>query len=142
MANPLARLLRRDTLRDHVRRAVESGVGVYHTTWRFDDAAHPPAALANELVTWCREMLSRTQRPYGMDYVTLALALLAGDNRIVASVNLGVLRPIDFYGEGPAPRLISETLRKWAQGQPQEGGRLSAVLFSWGDLTSELLAAG
>lgn len=141
MANPLSRLLRRDSLRDHVRRAVESGVGVYHTTWRLPDDERS-LDLKREVIAWCREMLSRTQRPYGMDYVTLALAVIARDNRIVSSANLGILRPIDFYGEGAAERQVAAALQDWATHEAPPGARLSAVLFSWGDLTRELLSAG
>lgn len=142
MANPLARLLRRDSLRDQVRRAVESGVGLYHTTWRLDRDQPPPEAFAGELIGWCREMFSRIQRPYGMDYVTLALAVLGQDNRIIASVSLGVLRPIEFYAQGAAETQIAATLQQWTLADVPEGARLSAVLFSWGDLTRELLPAG
>ncbi|MGB2694944.1 MAG: hypothetical protein WBD55_07115 [Dehalococcoidia bacterium] len=142
MANPLARLLRRDSLRDHVRRAVDSGVGLYHTTWRLSRGESPPEAFAGELIEWCREMLSRIQRPYGMDYVTLALAVLGPDNHIISSVSLGVLRPIDFYAQGAAETQIADTLQQWTRAGVPEAARLSAVLFSWGDLTRELLPAG
>jgi hypothetical protein len=77
-----------------------------------------------------------------MDYVTLGLAVLGPDNRIISSVSLGVLRPIDFYAQGAAETQIAGTLQQWASAGVPEGARLSAVLFSWGDLTRELLPTG
>lgn len=129
-------------MRDHVRRALESGVGLYHTTWRLDDEPQRSTeATAAELIEWCRDILGRIHRPYGLDQVTLALAVLGGDNQLIASANYGVLRPIDFYAAGPAETQILHTLRQWAENDTLACGRLSAVLFSWGDLTRELLVA-
>lgn len=146
MSNPVSRLLQRRSLRTGVRRALESGVGLYHTTWRIEAGreAEVSGQLAAELVAWCRDVLSRMHRPYGLDNVTLAVAALGEDDRQVASTNYGLLSPVDFYGSGPVEAQTQATLRRWADDQvfARNGGRLSAVLFSWGDLTRELLLAG
>lgn len=146
MSDPISRLLRHRSLGTGVRRALESGVGLYHTTWRIepDTEAGASEQLAAELVAWCREVLTRMHRPYGLDKVTLAVAALGEDDRQVASTNYGMLRPADFYGSGPVEAQTRVTLRRWADEvfARDGGGRLSAVLFSWGDLTRELLLAG
>lgn len=147
MSIPIRRLLERRSLHTGVRRALESGVGLYHTTWHIEAGTEAEVSerLAAELTAWCRDALSRMQRPYGLDNVTLAVAALAEDDRQVASTSYGLLRPTDFYGSGPVEAQIQTTLRCWADEQlfVRNGGvRLSAVLFSWGDLTRELLLAG
>jgi len=64
-------------------------------------------------------------------------------SRPLASANFAVLRPSDFYA-GPIEAETQETLRRWAEEGVFRGPavRLSVVLFSWGDLTQELLLAG
>lgn len=142
MSNPLGRLLERRSLRDAVRCALESGVGLHHATWRAEDATGEE--LARELIAWCREALGRMHRPYGVDSVSLALAVLGADRRPLASTHYALLRPADFYGNGPVEAETRATLCRWAEDRAlgQAGARLSAVLFSWGDLTRELLLAG
>ena len=146
MSNPISWLLQRRSLHTDVRRALRSGVGLYHTTWPIETSTEAEASeeLAVALVAWCRDVLSQTHRPYGLDYVTLAVAILSEDEGQATSVNYGILRPGDFYGLGSVEAQIQETLRSWADAQlfaRRSGGRLSAVLFSWGDLTRELLLA-
>ena len=69
----------------------------------------------------------------------------------MAQVNFGVLRPAEFYGEEGVGGRIEEVLGQWEEqglltpGEdtpPTSGRRLAALLFSWGDLTREMLLAG
>ena len=147
MSNPISRLVERRSLQADVRRALMSGVGLYHATWPIQTS--PAAATSEELIAqlvgWCKEVLGGTRRPYGLDYVTLAVALLREGEGQVASVNYGVLRPGDFYNQSFVEERIRKTLCSWTNDQLITGagaGSLSAVLFSWGDLTRELLLAG
>lgn len=147
MSSPSKRLLQRRSLRTGVRRALESGIGLYHTAWRIEAGAGAATSeqLGAELVAWCRDVLSRMHRPYGLDYVSLAVAAVGEDERRLASTNYGMLRPADFYGPGPVEAQTQATLRRWADDHVFDrngSGRLSAVLFSWGDLTRELLLTG
>ena len=147
MSNPISRLVERRSLQADVRRALMSGVGLYHTTWPIQniEAAAASEELTAQLVGWCREVLGETRRPYGLDYVTLAVALLREGEGQVASVNYGVLRPSDFYNQSFVEERVRETLCSWSRAHAIAGGNagsLSAVLFSWGDLTRELLLAG
>ena len=147
MSTALGRLVGRRSIPADGRRALTSGVGLYGTTWPIQNIA---AATASEefiaqLVGWCREVLGEMRRPYGLDYVTLAVALLREGEGQVASVNYGVLRPSDFYNQSFVEERVRETLRSWTNDQLIAGagaGSLAAVLFSWGDLTRELLLAG
>jgi len=147
MSNALTRLFQRQSMRASVRRALESGVGLYRTTWQIEPGTDAQTSddLASDLIAWSREVLSQMHRPYGLDYVTLALSAHGEGDAPAASVNFGIVRPQDFYDEGPAEDQIRTTLHRWADTQILgrcQGGRLSAVLFSWGDLTRELLLAG
>ena len=141
MSNAITRLLQRRTLRHAVQRALESGVGLYHTTWRVERSAAD--ANAGQLIAWCRQVLGSMHRPYGVDSVSLAIAAVGEGNRSLASANFAVLQPRDFYG-GEIEAQAQETLGRWAEQRilDQPAVRLSVVLFSWGDLTQELLLAG
>ena len=146
MSNPISRLVERRSLQADVRQALMSGVGLYHTTWPFENSAAAEASeeLTAQLVGWCREVLGETRRPYGLDYVTLAVGLLREGEGQVASVNFGVLRPSDFYNQSFVEEQVRETLCSWSRFPTIAGesaGSLSVVLFSWGDLTRELLLA-
>jgi hypothetical protein len=92
------------------------------------------AELAGEVVDWCRQMLGQMRRPYGLDYVTLAVAVLDADGERSESATYDAFRPVDFYDASKVEVQVRETLSSWPTGD-----RLSAVLFSWGDLTRELL---
>jgi hypothetical protein len=94
-----------------------------------------PDELAHDVVDWCRQRLGQMRRPYGLDYVTLAVALLAEDGERQESVTYDAWRPVEFYDESKVEVQVRETLRSWPAAD-----RLSAVLFSWGDLTRELMA--
>ncbi len=147
MSNPINRLFQRQALRADIRSALESGVGLYRTTWQLHSLNRTRASetLGGNVIGWCRDALSQTRRPYGLDYVTLALASVDEDGRQIASANLPSLRPPDFYGRGRAESEIKEILHGWAQSHAlptRPGGCLSVVLFSWGDLTRDLLSAG
>ncbi len=147
MPNSLSRVIQRTSLRAGVRRALESGIGIYRTGWQVDDALadHGSDDLAAELIAWARQALSEMHRPYGLNHVTLALAVLNSQAAKVASANYGILRPEDFYGDRPVENQVHRTLHRWAGDEVitcGRGDRLSAVLFSWGDLTRELLLAG
>ena len=147
MSNPISRLVERRSLQADVRRALTSGVGLYHTTWPLQDGADAVASeeLIAQLVGWCREVLGGTRRPYGLDYMTLVVALLREGEGQIASVSYGVLRPSDFYSPSFVEERVRETLCSWSRAHAIAGGNagsLSAVLCSWGDLTRELLLAG
>ena len=140
MSNAIVRLLERRTLRDAVQRALTSGIGLYRTTWNLGGGADD---LAAEVLAWCREALSRMHRPYGVDSVSFAFSMVGSGGRQLASGRLAILRPGDFYGAGVVEVEIRGILERRARGRllAQEGVRLSVVLFSWGDLTRELLLA-
>jgi hypothetical protein len=143
---PLVRRLRQASVRSKVREAIDAGVGVYDRSWDLPDSIEGrEEALSDRILEWCRESLARMRKPYGLDYVTLVLAVVGAENREIATLGFGVLRPQDFYGDADASARLQEVIgRWWREGilvSPQ-ALKLSAVLFSWGDLTRELLLAG
>ena len=140
MVNAVSQLLQRRSLRRAVQQALESGVGIYHTAWRVEPAGGD--AIAGELLDWCRQTLSEMHRPYGVDSVSLALAVLAEGGGPLASANFAVLHPGDFY-TGAIESEARETIHRWAEEHffDKPDSRLSVVLFSWGDLTQALLVA-
>jgi hypothetical protein len=95
------------------------------------------------MLDWCRATLSKMHRPYGVDSVSLALIAHNRGKRPLASARFSVLRPSDFYGAGRAETEARDILQTW-QGEGilgQRGARLTALLFSWGDFTQELVQA-
>ncbi len=144
MSSAIEGLLQRRSLRTSVRRALDSGVGFYRTTWHVESTAGTDVSerLAGELIAWCREMLSRTHRPYGLDSATLALAVVGEDGRRLASVSYGPFRPAELYHPGSIEVQVRAMLQRWAGDEvfhSRAAPCLSVLLFSWGDLTRELL---
>lgn len=146
MLQPLVRRLRRDSIRAKVRQAISAGVGVYNGSWDLSDRrSQQDELLPAQVLAWCHGSLARMRKPYGLDYVSLVLAVVGPENQEVATLGFGVLRPQDFYGEGEVKARLQEVLSLWSgEGilTAPQSLKLSAVLFSWGDLTRELLLAG
>jgi len=140
VAHPLLRAFQTGSFRSEVRRALETGSGLYRQTWPID--VQTAAELAGGVLAWCREAVSETHRPYGLDHVTVGVAVFACDGSEFASANFGVVRPIDFYNDDMERRLAA-MFHGWTRARVFErngGGHVSAVLFSWGDLAHDLLA--
>jgi hypothetical protein len=130
-------LISRRKLRSEVSRAVGSGVGFYEA----DFPAGPGSEKnADRIIDWCRRTLASVNRPYGVDHMTLAIKLCDATGLEQAVTTLQVLRPRDFY-DGEAAADIATQLAEWEIAYTVPEGRLHAVLFSWGDLTDELLPA-
>jgi hypothetical protein len=140
MANAISRLLQRRSLRRAVRQALDAGVGLYHTSWPVTVDASD--AIAGELIAWCREQLVTMHRPYGVDSVSLAVAAVDEQQTPLASASFSVLRPTGFY-TGEVEAEARALFARWAGDGVFEpaGARVSAVFFSWGDLTQELVLA-
>jgi hypothetical protein len=146
MLQPLVRRMRRGSIRSKVRQAIDTGVGVYNGSW--DLSVLPEegeGALSDQVLKWCHESLARMRKPYGLDYVTLVLAVVGPENQEVATLGFGVLRPQDLYGDGDVTARLREIIGRWYEEgvlTSLQAFKLSAVLFSWGDLARELLLAG
>lgn len=144
--HPLFRRLRSD-MRSRVRDAIDAGVGLYNRSWDLAGTAaqgRDAETLAFDILGWCREAAANMRKPYGLDYMTMAISVIGPENGEVATANFGVLRPEDFYA-GVAERQVGEIVLRWeSEGllRSPQSRELAVVLFSWGDLTRELLAAG
>jgi len=146
MLQPLIRRLRRGAMDSKVREAIEAGIGLYHSHWGLesdDNGGLAPEKAGQAILDWCRETMGQMRRPYGLDYVTFAIAILGPQNEEIARASFGVLRPGDFYDDGPAPMRLETVLDGWrSEAYFRPATSLSAVIFSWGDITRELLLAG
>jgi len=146
MLQPLVRRLRQGSIRSKVRQAIDAGVGVYNGNWDLPTQIELGSpALSERILEWCHESLARMRKPYGLDYVTLVLAVVGPENQEVATLGFGVLRSQDFYGDGDVTARLREVMDRWYEEGVLTSFRsfkLSAVLFSWGDLARELLLAG
>ena len=122
--------------------ALDSGVGFYRMSW--PAAVRDDHQLGDEVLGWCRTTLSKMHRPYGVDSVSLALVAHSWGKYPLATAQFSVLHPIDFYAMGPGESNARDVLQTWlGEGiLSKRGTRLSALLFSWGDLAQELVLAG
>ena len=151
--------MKRAGIRSRVRKALDAGVGVYNRTWPLGQAGVSPSqgkgpapaevkVLAAQVLDWCRLAMGQMRKPYGLDYVSLVIAVMSADDEELAQVNLGVLRPQEFYGDEGVARQVEEALARWEREGLLSAGegactrRLTTLLFSWGDLTRELMLAG
>jgi hypothetical protein len=96
------------------------------------------------MLAWCRATVGKMHRPYGVDGVSLALLVYGRGKRPLASVRFPLLHPADFYGSGSAEADARDVLQSWlgAGILGKRGTWLTALLFSWGDFTQELVQAG
>lgn len=159
MIRPLVHRMKRAGIRSRVRKALDAGVGVYNRTWPLGQAGVSPSqgkgpapaevkVLAAQVLDWCRLAMGQMRKPYGLDYVNLAIAVMDAQEQELAQVNFGVLRPQEFYGDDSVARRIEEALAQWEEEgllratDGDRAPRLATLLFSWGDLTRELMLAG
>lgn len=144
----LSRLLRRfrrpDSLRARVEDSISRGTGLRKGEWVLDGGPIDGAAIAattEAMLEWCRDQISETRRPYGIDQMALAVACAVPGGRPLASATFGVFRPVEFYAEGGvADRLTAfmESLRAEDLGR-RDSVRFAAALFSWGDVARDTI---
>ena len=70
----LSRLIRRfrrpDSLRDRVEASISRGTGLRKGEWLLDGVPIDDEAMAattEQMLAWCRDRISETRRPYGID---------------------------------------------------------------------------
>lgn len=141
--------LRPDPVRRRIEDSIRAGTGLSKRDWVLDQpvlATSHVERLTEEILDWCRERISETRRPYGIDQLALALACAVPGGDPLASTTFGVFRPVDFYGEdGVGERVehfvrsigVEELNRRISEGA--SGIRFAAALFSWGDVAREAI---
>ncbi len=141
--------LRPDPVRRRIEDSIRSGTGLSKQDWVLEQAVLETShveRLTEEILEWCRERISETRRPYGIDQLALALACAVPGGDPLASTTFGVFRPVDFYGEdGVGDRIehfvrsirVEDLNRRIAEGA--SGIRFAAALFSWGDVAREAM---
>lgn len=139
----LARLLDRfrpASLRSRVESSIRTGTGLHKGEWMMErpgDADPELDAVASQMVTWCRERIANTRRPYGIDQLALAVACAEPEGTVIASHTFGVFRPVHFYEEGGVAEQVEQFVtsigfeRLHGRDTPV---RFAAALFSWGDV--------
>lgn len=130
MFDPFRRM-RLQHLARRVRDARRRGLGVYMQEWRHDriedDAAEPSHVSAHDVLTWCRETMAATRRPFGLARFDLAIAA-ASASMSRGNLSLPRLAPSDLY---PGDALLAEVERFLHDHGPVT--HVAAALFSWGD---------
>jgi len=143
MLGPLIERFRPDPLRARVEASIRRGTGLSRREWLLGVEPLTPLImeqLVAEIAEWCRERMSASRRPYGIDQMALAIACAEPGGSPIASTTFGVFRPVEFYtADGVAERLAT-----YMHGLPlsdlneREGPiRFAAALFSWGDVARE-----
>jgi hypothetical protein len=129
----------RHSVHRRVERLIREGIGVREARWEVELPAAPNDAhvIAQTIVDWVRLSMGHMRRPYGIDHVALALAARDPGGRMVCSTSLGVLRPLSFYGEGPAAE-VAAFLGDVARACPAGPVELVGALLSLGDIAFEL----
>lgn len=89
---------------DRIRALIRRGVGLREQAWPAPPLASPESRdrLAAEVLEFVREEMATMRRPHGIDQVALALSCQDASGRVLCSSSLGVVRPIDFYGDEAA----------------------------------------
>ena len=147
MLDGLRRRFHPDPLRLRVEDSIRRGTGLSRGEWLLEELPHPSDALtqlSGDLVSWCRERIAKTRRPYGIDHLALALACAEPGGPSIASTSFGVFRPMDFYREGGVAERVEGFLVSIHVEDLNERGtpvRFAAALFSWGDVARETIFA-
>ena len=128
---------RRGALRRQEGAARAAGKGVYVQEWAASDGApRDRGAVVGDLIEWCRQTISGTRRPFGIDRFDLALAIdtAGGGPR---STRFKMVRPIELYVEDG----LDLRLSSWLAGFEGSPVNVAAALFSWGDAADARLPA-
>lgn len=143
MLHSLLERFRPDPLRARVEASIRRGTGLSRREWILGPAPLAPRdleALSDEIVEWCRERMSASRRPYGIDHMALAVACAEPGGTPIASTTFGVFRPVEFYTtDGIADRLNTYLVALGGGDLHERTGivRFAAALFSWGDVARE-----
>ncbi len=140
----MQRFRREDSLRARVEESISRGTGLHKGEWVIDRLPIDDeviAATTEQMLTWCRERMAETRRPYGIDQLALAIACAEPDAAPLASATFGVFRPLEFYEEdGVADRVtrFMQSLRVEELNR-HTAIRFAAALFSWGDIARDTI---
>ncbi len=147
MLGSLLDRFRPDPLRARVEASIRRGTGLSRREWLLGSDPLTPATmqqLSDEVVEWCRERMSASRRPYGIDQMALAVACAHPGGEPLASTTFGVFRPVEFYvADGIAARLQEylHALPLADLNRRDEPIRFAAALFSWGDVARDTVFA-
>ena len=118
-------------------------IGLSRREWLLGAEALTPLViepLVEEIAERCRERMSASQTPCGIDPMALAIACAEPGGSPIASTTFGVFRPVEFYTAGG----VAERLTTYMRGLPlperheREGSiRFAADLVSGGDVAKE-----
>ena len=111
--------------------ARRSGRGAQVMHWQLSG---PNGVTAETVLDWCRDVLAKSRRPFGIDRFDLAVACLSESGR-VRSERFLWLEPAALYAGELAPRIVQMTD---GQGEDQTMA-LAAALFSWGEAANRAL---
>lgn len=136
---------RPDPVRARVEAALQRGTGLHRGEWLREALPLDPAALkdvADDISAWCREQMSASRRPYGIDQMALAVACAEPGGAPLASKTFGVFRPVEFYREGGVAEHLAEFIGavdlERVNASPR-GVRFAAALFSWGEVARDAI---
>jgi hypothetical protein len=136
LVTPIARLAhlrrqRRLTAALHAARA--AGYGVFRQEWHLQGGEeHGTADWAAAIIAeWCRTTLAACRRPWGLSRFDLALAWSAAPGGGEGAAGFPRLDPSSLYTEDGIEEQIGAWLRERCAFQ--DGTRIEAALFSWGE---------
>lgn len=138
------RLSARDSVRARVEQSISRGTGLRKGEWVLDEHPIDEDAIARTteaLLSWARDCIAETRRPYGIDQMALAVACAEPGAAPLASASFGVFRPVEFYEEGGIADRVT-TFMQSLRVEDLDGRsavRFAAALFSWGDVAKDAI---
>lgn len=101
------------------------GEGVYTEEWSLPEGTHHSAM--EPILEWCRDVVGRCRRPFGIDEFDLALSFRQHEASHATS-QVYRITARDLYDESTIDQLAA-----FLFGQPAQPVYVVAALFSWGD---------
>jgi len=127
-----------------VEQSISRGTGLRKAEWVLDEHPIDEAALAattEALLTWTRDCIATTRRPYGIDQMALAVACAEPGATPLASASFGVFRPPEFYEDGGIADRVTAFMQnlRTEDLDSRSSVRFAAALFSWGDVAKDAI---
>lgn len=147
MLGTLLDRFRPDPLRARVEASIRRGTGLSRREWLMGPEPLTPSVmqqLSEEILEWCRERMSASRRPYGIDQMALAVACARPGGEPLSSTTFGVFRPVEFYvadGIGARVEAYLHALPLADLNRRDGPIRFAAALFSWGDVARDTVFA-
>jgi len=116
--------------------ARQAGAGLYTNEW---ELAGDPQTLVDSILTWCRDTMATSRRPYGICHFDIALTCRRA-GQLPRRLHLRRGEPLHLYAEtSELVAQLRDFIARESANTAAAPGKLVVALSSWGDITHAAL---